>query len=158
MKIKNFDHMNCSLAQTLSVLGEHWTLLVIRDAFMGIRRFDDFQQDLGIARNVLSERLKRLVAEGIFAKEKGDSGYFEYRLTEKGLELQPVLLSMTHWGDKHKSNPNGKRLIFVDRKEGKPIQQMAVRARDGRKLKPRDVKAKAGPGFSSRTNDIPLAT
>ena len=65
MKHKNFDHMNCSLAQTLSVIGEHWTLLIIRDVFMGLRRFNELQQELGIAKNILSERLKRLVAEGI---------------------------------------------------------------------------------------------
>lgn len=157
MKIKNFDHMNCSLAQTLSVIGEHWSLLVVRDAFMGLRRFDEFQKDLGIARNILSDRLKRLVSEGILEKAKGDSGYSEYRLTEKGRDLQPIMLSMTHWGDRHKPNPDGKRLIFVDREDGSPIQQMAVHAKDGRVLRSRDIKATTGPGYCSRALDVPFA-
>ena len=150
MKTKNFDHMNCSLAQTLSVIGEHWSLLVMRDAFMGLRRFDEFQKDLGIARNILSDRLKRLVSEGILEKAKGDNSYFEYRLTEKGYEFQPILLSMIHWGDRHKPNPAGERLIFVDRENGKPIEQMAVHAKDGRGLRSRDLRATAGPGYRSR--------
>ncbi len=156
MKLKNFDHLNCSLAQTLSVIGEHWTLLVIRDVFMGLRRFDEIQKDLDIARNVLSQRLKRLVAEDILEKSRGESGFNEYRLTQKGLALQPILLSMTHWGDKYKPNPKGKRLTFIDRQDGRPIQPMSVRAQDGRKLKPKDVKIKRGPGYKSSRLDVPL--
>jgi len=156
MKLKNFDHLNCSLAQTLSVIGEHWTLLIIRDVFMGLRRFDEVQKDLNIARNVLSERLKGLVAEGILEKTRGESGFYEYQLTDKGLALQPILLSMTHWGDKYKPNPKGKRLTFVDRREGRPIQSMCVRAQDGRKLGPKDVKVKRGPGHKSSRLDVPL--
>ena len=156
MKLKDFNHLNCSLAQTLSTIGEHWTLLIVRDAFLGLRRFDQFQRSLGIARNILSSRLKKLVSEDIFEKTRGQSGHYEYRLTSKGLELQPIMLAMTHWGDKHKPNPNGKRLTFVDRKDGKPIQAMSVRAHDGRKLKPKDVKARPGPGMVSHDRDMPF--
>ena len=156
MKLKDFDHMNCSLAQTLSVIGEHWTLLIIRDVFMGLRRFEQIQKDLGIARNVLSQRLKRLVEQGVLDKSRGDSGFYEYRLTQKGLSLQPILLSMTQWGDKFKPNPRGKRLVFVDRFDHKPIQPIAVRSHDGRKLKAKDVKARPGPGYRSDFLDIPL--
>ena len=147
MKLKSFDHMNCSLAQTLDVIGERWTLLVLRDAFFGAKRFEQFQKSLGIARNILTTRLNRLVDEGILEKRAAKVGRFEYVLTAKGLELQPVLLAMTHWGDKHKPNPKGKRIVFVDRESGKPIQPMAVRAADGRVLAPREVKAKPGPGL-----------
>ncbi len=157
MKNSNFDYMNCSLAQTLSVIGEHWSLLIIRDVFMGLRRFSEFQKDLGIAKNILSERLKRLVAEGILEKTKGEAGFSEYRLTEKGLALQPVLLSMTHWGDQYKPAKKGKRLVFVDRASGKPIQRMAVRSHDGRKLHAKEVKAKRGSGYASERLDVPLA-
>ena len=156
MKLKDFNHLNCSLAQTLSTIGEHWTLLIVRDAFFGLRRFDQFQHSLGIARNILSSRLKKLVAEDILEKIPGQSGHFEYRLTQKGLELQPIMISMTHWGDKHKPNPNGKRLTFVDRKDGKTIAPMSVRAHDGRRLKPKDVRARPGPGLVSHKRDIPL--
>ncbi len=124
---------------------------------MGLRRFDEFQKDLGIARNVLSERLKRLVDEEILEKTPVERGFFEYRLTQKGLALQPVLLSMTHWGDKYKPNPKGKRLVFVDRKEQKPIQRMSVRAADGRKLRPKEVMATPGPGYRSQHQDIPIS-
>ena len=121
MKLKTFDHFNCSLAQTLSVIGEHWTLLIIRDAFFGLRRFDEFHNSLGISRNVLSVRLKKLVAAGILEKS-GGPGHPEYLLTEKGLALQPALVAMTHWGDTYLPHPEGKRLTFVDRREGKPIK------------------------------------
>jgi DNA-binding HxlR family transcriptional regulator len=147
MKLKSFDHMNCSLAQTLDVIGERWTLLVLRDAFFGAKRFEQLQKSLGIARNILTARLNRLVEEEILDKRAVEAGRFEYVLTAKGLALQPVLLAMTHWGDKYKPNPLGRRIVFVDRETGKPIQPMTVRAADGRVLAPREVKAKPGPGL-----------
>ncbi|HKI73123.1 MAG TPA: helix-turn-helix domain-containing protein [Pseudomonadales bacterium] len=154
MKLKSFDHLNCSLAATLSVIGEHWTLLIIRDVFFGGRRFDEFQKSLGIARNVLSDRLKKLVEAGILEKSDG-SGHPRYRLTEKGLALQPVLISMTHWGDTYMPHPDGKRVTFVDRRDGKPIKKMAIYAADGRKLKPKDIKAKPGPALANEEQSAP---
>ena len=147
MKLKTFDHLNCSLAATLSVIGEHWTLLILRDVFFGLRRFDQFQKSLGIARNMLTEA-------GVLEKSEGD-GHPQYRLTEKGLALQPVLLAMTHWGDTYMPHPDGKRITFVDRRDGKPIKPMAVYAADGRKLKPKDVKAKPGPALASKRQIAP---
>lgn len=146
MKLKSFEHFNCSLAQTLSVVGEHWTLLIIRDAFFGLKRFDQFQQSLGIARNVLSTRLKKLVEAGVLEKSEG-TGHPEYRLTEKGLALQPMMIAMTQWGDTYAPNPRGKRVIFVDRKTGKSIRPVSIQAADGRTLGIREVKAKFGPGL-----------
>jgi len=146
MKLKTFEHFNCSLAQTLSVIGEHWTMLIIRDAFFGLRRFDQFQNSLGIARNVLSDRLKKLVRAGILVKSDGP-GHPEYRLTEKGLALQPVMIAMTQWGDTYMPHPDGKRLVFVDRKDGKPIKAVGIFAADGRRMKPKEIKATAGPGL-----------
>lgn len=142
--------MNCSLAQTLEVIGERWTLLILRDAFFGVRRFDDFQSDLGIARNILAARLKRLVDEGILERRPGEGGRSEYVLTDRGLDLQPVLLSMTHWGDKHKPHAKGKRVVFVDRATNQPIAPMSARAADGRALAPREIKGIAGPALSKR--------
>ena len=150
MKLKSWKGMNCSLAQTLDVIGERWTLLILRDAFFGIRRFDDFQRDLGIARNILSTRLRRLVEEGVLERRTGDGGRAEYVLTDKGLDLQPVLLSMTHWGDKHKPHPKGKRVVFVDRATHQPIAPMSARAEDGRALAPREIKGIAGPALSAQ--------
>jgi len=146
MKLQSFDHFNCSLAQTLSVIGEHWTLLIIRDAFFGLRRFDQFHNSLGISRNVLSDRLKKLVEADVLEKSHGE-GHPEYRLTEKGQALQPILLAMTHWGDTYLPHPKGKRITFVDRRDRKPIRPVVIYAADGRRLKPREILAKAGPGL-----------
>lgn len=152
MKLKSFEHFNCSLAQTLSVIGEHWTMLIIRDAFFGLRRFDQFQKSLGIARNVLSDRLKKLVNAGILEKTEGP-GHREYRLTPKGLALQPIMIAMTDWGETYLPHPDGKRLWFVDRQDDKPIRQIGVHAADGRLLQPKEVRAKLGPGLLAAKPD-----
>lgn len=152
MKYKKFDQMNCSLAQTLDIIGERWTLLILRNAFLGARRFSQFQENLDIARNILSSRLKRLVAEDILKKAAITEGaHAEYRLTDKGLALQPVLLSMTHWGDQYKANPKGARLTFVERDTELPIRQMAAISQDGRTLLSRDIRAVPGPALRPGT-------
>lgn len=149
MKYKSFAHMNCSLAQTLDIIGERWALLILRDAFFGVKRFGHFQRRLGIARNILTTRLKQLVEEGIFEKRESEEGaHYEYVLTSKGLDLQPVLLAMTHWGDKHHPDPKGKRWIFVEKETGDPIQLMSAMSRDGKPLKSRDITAIAGPALA----------
>src|SRR6476659_10471164 len=96
-----YDDQTCSVARSLEVVGERWTLLVLRDAFLGIRRFDDFQRSLGVARNVLQNRLERLVEHGILerARYQERPERFEYRLTEKGLDLWPVIVSLISFGD-----------------------------------------------------------
>ncbi len=149
MKLTSFEDWNCSLAQTMNVIGERWTVLILRDAFFGVTRFDDFQQRLGIARNILTTRLKQLTDEGVLARTIGDHGRPEYRLTDKGYELVPILLAIAQWGDKHKPNPKGARAIFVDRKTGKRIRRIDIRATDGSKLHPRDITFKRGPGLSA---------
>lgn len=154
MKLRTFEDFNCSLAQTLSVIGEHWTLLIIRDAFFGVRRFDDFHRSLGISRNILSVRLKKLVQAGVLEKSEGP-GHPEYRLTEKGLALQPVMVAMTQWGDTYLPNPDGKRLTFVDRRDGKPIKPVGIHAADGRRLKPKEIKARPGPGLRKTAAAVP---
>ncbi|HEX2028302.1 MAG TPA: helix-turn-helix domain-containing protein [Nitriliruptorales bacterium] len=94
--------MQCSVARTLDVIGDHWSLLIIRDAFYGLRRFDDFQRDLGIARNILSDRLNRLVDHGVLERHLYEERppRHEYRLTDKGGDLLPVILAMMTWGDR----------------------------------------------------------
>jgi DNA-binding HxlR family transcriptional regulator len=138
--------MNCSLAQALEVLGERWTLLILRDAFRGSRRFDDFLS-LGIARNVLTTRLNTLVAHGILEKRAVDGKSSDYLLTEKGLDLQPILLSLTHWGDKYVPDPKGRRLDFVEKATGEPIREMSATSRDGRPLSAREIRAVPGPAL-----------
>lgn len=134
MKLKSFEHMNCSLAQTLNVVGERWSLLIIRDASFGVSRFDDFQKSLGVARNMLSTRLKQLNEAGILSKSPDAGGRFEYKLTEKGWDLMPVLLALTHWGDKYLPPEKGERIVFVDRESGRPIRPMSAYNADGEPL------------------------
>ena len=147
MKYKSYDHMNCSLAQTLNIVGERWTLLILRDAFFGAKRFGQFERNLGVAKNILAARLNRLVEAGIMEKRASDEGaHPEYVLTEAGLDLHTILLSMTHWGDKYRANPKGDRLVFIERETGDPIRPMSIVSQDGRELRPRDIRATPGPG------------
>jgi DNA-binding HxlR family transcriptional regulator len=148
MRLKSFQHMDCSLARTLEVVGERWTLLVLRDAFFGIRRFDDFQRRLGIARNILSARLARLVDEGILERRATSPAgrRAEYHLTEKGLDLQPALLALTQWGDRWYPAEGGARIEFCEQATDRPIRPVRPCAEDGRELEPRQIRARRGPG------------
>ncbi|HJR44888.1 MAG TPA: helix-turn-helix domain-containing protein [Actinomycetota bacterium] len=102
MSAKKLIDLECSIARALEVVGERWSLLILRDAFYGVRRFDDFQQDLGVARNILTDRLNKLVGHGVLEKTQYEERppRYEYRLTEKGRDLLPVLLTMMSWGDR----------------------------------------------------------
>lgn len=125
----------CSIAAALEAVGERWSFLILRGAFNGLHHFEEFQATLQIARNILSNRLGRLVEKGILEREPdpADRRKIAYRLTEKGRDLLPVLVSMRQWGERWlsetPSNP-----ILVDRQSRKPIAPMAVRAEDGRPL------------------------
>lgn len=133
------------LARSLEVLGEWWTFLIIRDAFFGIRHFEAFQASLGIARNVLSARLAKLVDTGVLTRrpDEADGRRIEYRLTDKGRALMPVIVGIAQWGAEHMRCP-GEALpyAFHDRATGQPIPPMAVRAADGRALGPRDIEVR----------------
>ena len=109
MKWNELASEQCSLARSLAVLGDRWTLLILRDAFLRVRRFDEFQERLGIARRVLAERLLILVEQGVFTKVAYQERpmRYEYRLTKKGLGLYPVILSLVHWGDEHYAGRQG---------------------------------------------------
>lgn len=146
MKHKSFADMNCSVAQALEILGERWTLLILRDAFRGKRRFDDFLES-GISRNILTTRLNQLVEHGILERQPPQGKVAEYLLTSKGKDIQPILLSLTHWGDKYVPHPKGKRLTFIDKKTGRPIAGMSAYSRDGRPLSPSDLSVKVGPAY-----------
>ena len=125
----------CSIAAALEAVGERWSFLILRGAFNGLHHFEEFQSTLGIARNILSNRLSRLVERGILAREPDpvDRRKIAYRLTDRGRDLLPVLISLRQWGEKWvcdaPSNP-----VLVDARHRQPIQTMAVRAADGRAL------------------------
>jgi DNA-binding HxlR family transcriptional regulator len=112
---RTYDNQVCSVARTLEVIGDRWTMLVIRDAFHGIRRFEEFQERLGIARNVLSSRLTRLVHEGVLEKHlyQDRPPRFEYRLTPKGVDLFSVMVSLMKWGDRHAPSPDGPPVVVL---------------------------------------------
>ena len=118
----------CSIAATLDVIGDRWTILILRDAIRGVRRFDHLAADLGIARNLLSTRLARLVGHDILDKEPYQEHpvRYEYRLTDKGRDLSPVLVALMHWGDKHTGEPNNVPLVLAHSACGGPIEQHFV--------------------------------
>src|SRR5579863_3965757 len=117
MRWDSVKSMNCSVARTLSVVGERWTMLLLREAFLGRHRFDEFQQGTGIARNILSSRLRDLVRDGILDRTRsdGDNGRIEYQLTKKGLDLYPVLIAMMRWGDTWLTDESGPPMTLIHR-------------------------------------------
>ena len=146
----DFDTANCNIAAALEVVGEKWTFLVLREAFNGIRRFDDMQRRTGAPRQVLSSRLSRLVAEGILRKvpyqESGQRSRHEYRLTEKGIELYPVIAALLAWGDKYAAAPGGPAVELTHRDCGAPVF-LQLACSDGHVLgSARDVTPVPGPG------------
>jgi len=143
----DYNHENCSIARTLEFIGERWTLLIIREAFLGTRRFDDFQGKLGIARNVLQARLERLLEGGILERVPYQERplRYEYRLTEKGIELWPVLVSLLKWGDRHAA-PAGPPMLLLHKGCGGEVDDRRRCGRCGADLEARDVEAVRGPG------------
>ncbi|MEA5362817.1 helix-turn-helix domain-containing protein [Amycolatopsis sp., V23-08] len=137
---------NCSLARALEVVGERWTLMIVRDAFFGVRRFGDFAAQLGIPRAVLTSRLKALVQEGVLVRDDDGSGNVEYRLTDKGVELWPVVRALMGWGDAHYSPAGVKRATRHDQ-DGGPLDPDG-RCQDCGVLVPvPDIRIEPGPGF-----------
>ncbi len=110
---RTYENQDCSIARSLEILGERWTFLIVRDVFNGRRRFDQLQDGLGVARNVLANRLARLLEEGILEKRAYQQrpARFEYRLTEKGIDLWPILIAMLEWGDRHAPGPDGPPMV-----------------------------------------------
>jgi DNA-binding HxlR family transcriptional regulator len=129
--------MDCSIARSMELLGERWTILVLREAFNRVRRFDDIQQNTGAPRQVLSARLTHLVEHGILRRvpyqEPGQRQRYEYRLTQKGLDLYPVLLGLLEWGDKYLADDPGPSVALTHKGCGSPVHVAMVCA-DGHEL------------------------
>jgi len=144
---RTYDDQVCSIARALEVVGERWSLLILRDAFLGLRRFDDFQRSLGVARNVLADRLDRLVEAGVFERVRYTERppRFEYRLTERGRDLYPVLFALMRWGDKHAA-PNGPPRVVLHRGCGGTPDDHLVCAKCGESLSVGQLETRAGPG------------
>jgi DNA-binding HxlR family transcriptional regulator len=148
---RTYDDQNCSVARALEVLGDRWTLLVIRDAFLGVRRFDDFQRDLGVARNVLSDRLQRLVDEGLLERRRYQERpeRYEYRLSQKGIDLWPTIITLMKWGDRYYAPAEGAPRVVRHRGCGGEVTDHLTCDRCGATLTAREVGSEPGPGASA---------
>jgi DNA-binding HxlR family transcriptional regulator len=146
----DYADQNCSIARSLELVGERWTILVLRDVFLGRRRFDQIQQSLGVARNVLAARLDRLVAEEILEKIPYQERPLrhEYRLTPKGVDLWPVTVELLRWGDRYAAPDAGPPIVLRHKGCGGELGEGRVCARCGERLQASDVRAEPGPGAS----------
>jgi DNA-binding HxlR family transcriptional regulator len=145
---------NCTIGRTLDILGDRWSFLVLREVFQGLRRFDDLTVRTAIPRTVLTDRLRRLVDAGILRREPyrepGARTRMEYRLTEKGLDLYPVLLALQQWGERYLADPEGPPIEFVHRDCGAKVE-LVMRCEAGHELtRSRDVGGRPGPGARRR--------
>jgi DNA-binding HxlR family transcriptional regulator len=147
MERKSFSEMDCSVAQCLEVIGEWWSMLIIRDTFMGVTRFEEFQRRLGISRNILRDRLASLVETGVLVRVPYSEHppRDDYRLTEKGRDLWPVLTAMRQWGDQYAA-PDGPPIEIVHRSCGQAIRAELTCAWCAERLTYRNVQAIPGPG------------
>jgi len=142
MKRKCLETAKCPIARTLDVIGDWWSLLIVRDAFLGQRRFSEFQKSLGLAKNILCVRLQKLVARGVLTTGPASDGsaYQEYRLTDKGRSLYLVLVALRQWGERNLFKKGELDLLLVDRETGRPVKPLELRSQDGRLLGPADLR------------------
>ena len=161
MKTKSFSDMQCSIARTLDHVGSWWSLLIIRDAMMGARRFKHFQRNLGIARNTLTNRLNDLVDGGVLERVPAADGYAheEYALTERGRDLAPVIIALGQWGDKWVAHEKGPSTVVTVRETDEPLPRIWPRLETGELLALDQVGMRwangAGPNTESQEKESP---
>ena len=143
--------MNCSIAQFAEALGDKWSLLIVREAFNEVQTFSGFEKRLGIAKNVLAERLSHLVEHGILERKQTRPGVerYKYELTERGRAIFPIGAAIMQWGDKWVFGSKGEPRRIVDKRTGAPVQEVGVISRDGRFLSLEDIEFTPGPGSSA---------
>lgn len=158
MRRTSFAKWPCSIARTVDLIGDWWTPLVLREVFYGTTRFEDLQRQLGIGRNVLTERLQRLVREDMLERRKYQDRpeRFEYRLTEKGLDFFPVLAAIWQWGDKWLAGERGAPVTMRHLRCGKITHAEVVCAECGEPLRVHEVRAELGPGFPPKLAAHPM--
>ncbi len=146
---QELDQQPCSLARSLAVIGDRWTLMVLRDCFLGVRRFEHFQSRLGVTRHVLSDRLRKLVEEGVLKKTPYQERprREEYRLTDMGLALHPVIVHLVQWGDRYLADERGAPLIHEHRHCGERLQARLTCDACGEVVGPHDVRVLRNPAF-----------
>ena len=152
MKWDDLSGEPCSLARSVAVIGDRWTLLILRDCFLGVRRFEAFQDRLGISRSIITERLQRLVEEGVLKKVPYQERPLrhEYRLTEKGLALHPVILAIVAWGDRYYAGDAGPPLLHRHKACGCDFHPVQTCSECGEPVGARDVEVRPGPGARER--------
>jgi DNA-binding HxlR family transcriptional regulator len=145
---RDYPGLDCSVAKALEVIGERWSLLIVRSVMHGNRRFGEMQESLGIARNVLSSRLQRLVDEEILERRAYQESppRYEYFLTEKGLDLWPALIALLNWGDRYSPGPEGPRRLIIHKECGGTVSERGICESCGKVLTARDAKQVPGPG------------
>jgi DNA-binding HxlR family transcriptional regulator len=144
----DYETQACSIAGALEVIGERWSLLIVRDVMLGLRRFDQLQSHLGIARNVLQARLTRLIEQGVLEKRlyQERPRRYEYRLTEKGIDLWPTIVALMRWGDRYAPPAGGPAVVIEHRDCGGAIDAHGICEACGARLTARDAVARPGPG------------
>jgi DNA-binding HxlR family transcriptional regulator len=150
MKWDDLNAQPCSIARALAVIGDRWTLMILRDCFLGVRRFEAFQARLGISRTIVTDRLRLLVEEGVLRREayQANPVRHEYRLTDKGLELHPVILAIARFGDEHYAGEAGPPVLRRHKGCGCDFQPVQVCSECGEPVGAREVEARAGVGFA----------
>lgn len=147
MRRKSYGNMKCPIARSLDRVGEWWSILVLREAFYGMTRFDEFQKSLGVAPNILTRRLNRLVESGLLERRRYQEHppRDEYRLTQRGRDFRPVMLALLAWGNRHFA-PEGAAVQIVDARTGAVVEPLLVDAATGEKIAGPDFTMAAGPG------------
>jgi DNA-binding HxlR family transcriptional regulator len=148
----SFESAGCPIARSLDAIGDWWSLMIIRDAHLGIRRFSEFQKNLGLAKNILTVRLRALVDLGILelAPASDGSAYQEYVLTPKGRGIFPILVALRQWSEEFDDRPEEIGTILVDRQKGRPVRKLELYSQDGRLLTPADTAIKPRPKRAGR--------
>lgn len=152
MQRKSFSTMQCPIARSLERVGEWWSILILRDAFHGLTRFDQFQKSLDIAPNILTRRLNALVTSGLLERRRYSErpARYEYLLTERGHDFRPVLLSLLTWGNKHFA-PEGPSVVVIDTKTGKPVDAVLVDRASGEPIVAPRFRSAPGPAADEHT-------
>lgn len=151
MQRKNFGNMSCPIARSLERVGEWWSILILRDAFLGVTQFDQFQKSLGIAPNMLTRRLNALVESGLLERRRYQAHppRHEYILTERGRDFRPVLWALLAWGNKHFA-PEGPSVLVVDRATGRPADPVLVDRVSGKEMTAETFRSAPGPAADER--------
>lgn len=148
------DLANCPIVRALEVVGSRWTLILLRDAFNGVRRFEDFQQHIGVSPSMLSRRLKGMVDEGLLRREPyredGDRERHEYHPTDKAWALYPVIVGLMQWGDRYLSDPDGPPVQLIDNGSGKPVMA-AIVPQGTTTCSPHDLRVQPGKSLRTRS-------